>query len=243
MVASFPYKKEVDAYIAEHPDDNLEWEKVKTAGNFIHSVANLKSIMTKITTHEQCTSWEVFVAGKDNFRKEIYPDYKATRDPFNRPLHEKRLYQYLVDRWNGVKCHGEEVDDVVSYVQEGMRWGSPENETPCIVSIDKDLDNTGGWHYNYGTGELYEVDDEQADLNFYRQLLTGDNVDNIPGLHRLGKKTAEKILPEYSDDMHQIVWEEYKKRDHDEDYYIMNARLLWIRRERDELWTPPTPLQ
>jgi len=241
-VASFPYKKEVDEYIAEYPDANLEWTKEKRAGNFVLSVANCKSLMKKITEHPQCTSWEVFIAGKDNFRKEIYPEYKATRDPFNRPIHENRLRQYLVDRWKAVKCDGEEVDDVVSYRQEEMI----EAEgilTPCIVSIDKDLDNTQGYHYNYGTDEMYCVQNYEADLNFYRQLLTGDNVDNIPGLHRVGKKTAEKLLPEYSDDMCQIVWDEYKKRDHDLDYMIMNARLLWIRREREELWIPPIELQ
>ena len=70
---------------------------------------------------------------------------------------------------------------------------------------------------------------------FYTQILTGDRADNIKGLYGVGPKKAEKMLAEckteadmYEECLHQYGGEEYR--------VIENARLLWLRREPDQLW-------
>jgi 5'-3' exonuclease len=73
---------------------------------------------------------------------------------------------------------------------------------------------------------------------FYKQVLTGDRVDNIPGLKGIGDKKAEKILGEAKteQDLFTAVLAAY-----DDDILRMTemAQLLWIRRKEGEMWTPP----
>src|SRR5690606_25139685 len=71
---------------------------------------------------------------------------------------------------------------------------NPENPTTVCVSIDKDLRNTPGYHFNLDKSEEPElVTLEEANRGFYQQLLKGDKtVDNIPGCEGLSKITATK---------------------------------------------------
>jgi 5'-3' exonuclease len=43
-----------------------------------------------------------------------------------------------------------------------------------------------GWHYNFIRNDKYLIDEYEAMQNFYKQLLTGDRVDNIIGLKGVG---------------------------------------------------------
>ena len=234
VVHSEKYKRDATAWVAEQ-EGEYEIEPHKTTGPLPHSLANLKGVIERIIEHPKCTSWTVYIGGEGNFRYDIYEEYKASRDPLAKPLHLPDLKQYLIKRYGAVVVDGEEVDDRVS-------WEQCSKEGTCIASIDKDLLNTPGWNYNYGTEELTYVSQLQADLNFYRQLITGDkSVDNIPGLPRHGKAKALKALPESLpiEDMHEIVWCMYQELGFDWDYYVMNGQLLWMRREPNQMWQPP----
>ena len=131
-----------------------------------------------------------------------------------------------------------------------------EQAKTVIATIDKDLDNTPGWHYNWNKGEMYWVSEGEATKKFYTQLLTGDKVDNIQGIPGIGPKKAEKVLEgcETEEDYYYSVLEAYHN------YYdnqecdgntiepaqclSENAQLLWMIRELDEdgkpvHWEPP----
>jgi 5'-3' exonuclease len=84
------------------------------------------------------------------------------------------------------------------------------------------------------------VNDKEAIKNFYRQILTGDKVDNIEGLRGIGPKKADKILGDYDTDiaMYEAVLKAY---DGNTERVLENGQLLWIRRKEDEVWQPPTP--
>lgn len=232
-VSDFQYMKEVKEFIGD--DGTLTFEKVKEAGPLNHSYANLRHVVDPILKHPECTSWEMFIGGKGNFRYDIDPEYKGQRDPINRPIHEKQLRNYLVKKYNAIPVDGQEADDEVSI----LCCESPQDTV--IVSIDKDLNNTSGWHYNYDKKDYYFITEEEADLNFYRQLLTGDATDHITGIKGCGKATALKILPEYLpvEEMAQVVWNEYKAKGYDLDYMTVQGQLLWMRRKRDEMWEAP----
>ena len=63
------------------------------------------------------------------------------------------------------------------------------------VTLDKDLRSCPGWLWNpekQGFPEL--ICEVEADEWFQLQWLTGDGTDCIPGLHRMGPKTALKLL-------------------------------------------------
>jgi hypothetical protein len=228
------YKADMDQWLE---DDGGDWTiaKHKWAGPLSHSLANAKGILNKIMDNDQTghTSYSVYISGENNFRYDVYPDYKGKRKPEDRPIHEQEIREYLIKHWDAEVVDGEEVDDKVSYTQCTSLFST------CIVSIDKDLLNTAGLNYNYDKDLLTDVSPRQADLNFARQLLTGDSTDNIPGLHRVGAKTAEKILPEWRPDWLEVVSEKYEEefglawRERIE----MIGQLLWMRRKPEEMWT------
>ena len=193
----------------------------------------LKEVMSKVLMHKDCTSYEVWIGGNGNFRKDLYPEYKGHRDDFARPILEDELRQYLITKYGAKLTSNEEAEDVVSY--RSLRL-----QDAVIAHIDKDLDNTPGRHFNYVTGDEYFITQEEADLNLYRQCLTGDSTDNIPGIAGMGPVKAAKILPEYEsvDEMWKKVVAEYVKAGHDYEYALLMLRLVYIRREENEMITP-----
>ena len=84
---------------------------------------------------------------------------------------------------------------------------------------------------------------------FYRQMLTGDTVDNIPGIDGIGPKNAARIVDPYTKEkgMWQAVRDEWHSR-YPEGYegHSVNkvlqeiAQLLWIQRTGRLKWEPPT---
>jgi len=123
-----------------------------------------------------------------------------------------------------------------------------ENPSVIIITVDKDLDNTPGWHYNFVKKEKYWITEEEGIRNFYKQLLTGDAVDNIKGIKGIGPKRAEHLLGRGKNekDYYSIVLQQYR---HHLPYEFTgvnpteqlneNAQLLWIMREEGKHWSPP----
>lgn len=147
----------------------------------------------------------VYLSGKERWRDEratIWP-YKGNRKS-PKPKHLEACRQYLVAQWSA-SIYEDEADDVV-----GRHATEDIGTKKVIVSIDKDLDNIPGLHYNWKKREEYYVSPNEATCNFYRQVICGDRADNIPGLshtapvtrarHELRKtrgvgiKTAERII-------------------------------------------------
>jgi len=163
---------------------------------------------------------DLFLSGDNNFRKKIYPEYKANRRKMIRPP----SLEYMKDWFKlnyPVHIQDEvEADDLLGLAQD---------DTTCIVSIDKDMLMIPGWHYNYVKNELKYVNYLDGLHHFYTQLLVGDTADNIKGAKGIGVAKAQRILMdcETEEDMLNATypyfscWEEYD----------MTAKLLWIRRK------------
>jgi len=232
-----PYKKEVDAWVEAEGDGTEIITKTRTAGPVHFSLANVKSIMEMILTQFPNSDYQVYIDGDGNFRDEVWDQYKENRKGGPRPIHEEDIREYLIKYWDAALVHDEETDDRVSWAQ----CAATDPDDTCIVSPDKDLLNTPGWLFNYMSCTLRYITEEEADLNFARQLLTGDATDNIPGLPKVGAKTAEKILPAYTPNWKQVVFDEYKNRLGLDDEKIReliqrNGTLLWMRREPNQMW-------
>ena len=136
----------------------------------------------------------VAVKGRGNFRKDLYPLYKANRNRDYEPEHAAALnygHKYMVEKYNAVQADGMEADDLVCI------WAYEAREAErnfLIAGIDKDLKQIPGHHYNFNKQEFDFVDDDTAHLNLMLQCLTGDGGDNIPGIKGIGPKKADKIL-------------------------------------------------
>jgi DNA polymerase-1 len=173
----------------------------------------------------EASEYKLFFTSPDNFRKHIYPEYKANRTA-TKPKHLQFLRDYLVESWQGTVAEKMEADDYL---------GINQHESSIICSIDKDLLQVPGKHYNFVKKEFYEVDVETGSRNFYTQLLTGDTSDNIKGIAGIGPVKAKKALAEATNEyeMFCIVRDMYKN----DEWMIMNGRCLHILRSLDDDWT------
>jgi hypothetical protein len=188
-----------------------------------------------VFTFANADDCEGYLTGKDNYRHEIAKTvpYKANRVA-EKPKHLGIIREYMISAWAFSVQEKQEADDAIS-----IRAYALGEEDYIICSIDKDLDNVRGWHYNFGKNERYFVKEEDAIRNFYRQVLTGDRVDNVPGLPGIGPKKAEKILQDCctEEELYKAVLEAYKG---DVGLLTEQAQLLWLRRKEGELWQPPS---
>ena len=199
--------------------------------NCLHSV---KLMIQNILSKTGATEYTVYLTGKNNYRDSIAvtKPYKGNRDSSHKPTYFNEITEYLIAVHGAVVINGMEADDAM---------GIAQTEDTCIASIDKDMNMIAGWHYNWKRDELYYVDEEEADLFFYKQLLMGDSTDNIVGIPGLGPKTAEKIIAE-ADNMEDLYWtilEKYAEH-YERPFEVMMemAHLLWIQREEGVLWQP-----
>jgi hypothetical protein len=173
-----------------------------------------------------------------NFREQIATTlkYKGNREAQQRPKHYKALAEYLVSDFGAQYSRGQEADDDL-----GIR--ATVLEGSVIVSLDKDLDQVPGKHYNWVKEEEYDISKKEGLLNFYSQVLSGDPTDNIQGLTGIGPVKARKLLGTAASgkDCWEIVRAAYQGEFGESGTYraIENARLCWVRREHNQIWEPP----
>ena len=154
--------------------------------------------------------YHYFTTCSNNFRYKLCKDYKANR--VENPVKElaRKLVSYTISRmeeleWEVAYSDTHEADDLISWS------ASISNEYNYItVSIDKDLKQVLGAHfdyYNVKTGELdvwnepikeyrgwsFTSPQESYDM-FLTQMLVGDASDGVKGVKGLGKVKAKKLL-------------------------------------------------
>jgi len=181
--------------------------------------------------------YQGYLTGKTNFRNEIAvtAPYKGNRKSA-KPKHYQLLRDYMESAWAFTMIEDQEADDAIGIAAYEMEVGEY-----CICSIDKDLDMLRGDHYNFVKDERYFITEEEGIKNFYKQLLMGDRVDNIIGIKGIGTVKAERLLKECKNEneMYLAILEAY---DGNAERVLENGRLLWIRRQPLQLWTPPGSL-
>jgi hypothetical protein len=199
---------------------------VKTAQN------NMGSFINEIAEDLNIEKAEMFLSGKTNFRNDVAvtAPYKGNRKG-EKPRHHQMLRDYLIEKYEATVSENQEADDDIATRCTEL------GDTSVIVSLDKDFDQVQGWHYNFVKKEKYYVTEEEGLLNFYCQFLEGDRIDNIVGVKGIGKVKARKLLEGKTEaEMFDICAEKLES----EERAIENGRLLYLRREPDELWQPPS---
>lgn len=200
---------------------------------------NIKSLLEST----QSTSYTIYLTSDDksNFRFAVGTilSYKGTRSA-DKPFWYEQIRRYLVSEYKAEVVYGMEADDYLG-IQGTCSLVQSSGPRSIICSVDKDLDLIPGLHYNElnpkkGVYELSEIDCQRA---FYCQLLTGDSVDNIPGLYGVGKSSAlckrinqlDSVLGLYV-----LVRDEYEKRfgSYWKQFMWENAQLLWILRTENK---------
>lgn len=188
-------------------------------------------------------AYQVWLSDKreNNFRRLIYPEYKANRTKPD-PVHLAAVKQYLVEEWQANTAVGEEADDRLGIKQAAAFFGDLIDEPvyldTIICSIDKDLKQIPGRHFNFVKQEFDEVSPLEGIRWFYKQALIGDIADNIIGVYGIGKKRAGDALDPLSNpvDMFNCVLGLYGG---DYNRLVTNLKVLWIRQKPDEMWEVP----
>ena len=190
-----------------------------------YAFARAEDLVDQILVNTEATEYHLYLTGKDNFRYTIYPEYKAHR-PKEKPVWLERIRQYLIATFNAEVIDGQEADDALGIAQQ-------PNDT-VICSIDKDLLQVPGHHYNFVKDERIFISNFNGIYNFYMQCLTGDRADNIKGIEGIGPKKAEKIL--YGRTNEKEMFDAVRDAYSNDEEFLMNARVLYIRRQPNEDW-------
>jgi DNA polymerase-1 len=148
----------------------------------------------------------VFDAPGGTFRDELYPDYKATRSPMPDDLRAQIEPIHEVVRllgWKVLNVPGVEADDVIGTL---ACMGTERGLVTVISSGDKDLSQLVNEHVTV----IDTMNDRRRDMTGVEvefgvpprlmvdyQTLVGDSVDNVPGVDKVGPKTAVKLLKEF----------------------------------------------
>lgn len=106
--------------------------------------------------------------------------YKGNRANSVRPKWYTKIREYLQANWGCQVMQGIEADDALAIAQT---YFNDHGIKAVLSSLDKDLDQSYGWHQNWKHQELYFIDYEEGQRRLWRQVITGDmGTDNIPGL-------------------------------------------------------------
>jgi DNA polymerase-1 len=174
---------------------------------------------------------QIIFSDRANFRKVIWPDYKANRDPSKKPKALGSLRKRCEAEWDCVCWKNLEADDVLGILC--TRY--PEY---IAVTEDKDQAVVPGKWYNYRKPELgvVTITKEQADHQHLVQTMMGDSSDGYKGIPRVGVKTAEKILAEAKAeflDPWACVVMAYMDKEMTKEDALLNARMAYILRDGD----------
>jgi DNA polymerase-1 len=156
----------------------------------------------------------IFDAGRDTFRKEIYPEYKANREDCPEDLKQQMPYFREFSKALGLPLFeqvGFEADDIIGTFCEKLKHS--EDCEVVVVSGDKDLlqlveGNVTVW--DTMKDRRYDADGVKEKLGVPPEKvvellgLMGDSSDNIPGVKGVGPKTALQLL-ELFGDISQVI--------------------------------------
>lgn len=148
----------------------------------------------------------IFDARGKTFRDDLYPEYKSHRPPMPEdlaaqidPIH--RAVRAL--GWPVLAIEGVEADDVIGT----LAHRATQHDVHTIVSTgDKDMAQLVNSHVTLVNTMSGEVLDEAGVMNKFGVppdrivdylMLVGDTVDNVPGVTKVGPKTAAKWITEF----------------------------------------------
>ncbi len=176
-------------------------------GTPVNAVYGFVTMFMRLLKNIDCDYCVVlFDAKRQNYRNEIFADYKANRaetpellipqfDLIHEAVHVLNIPYVLQE--------GYEADDLIAtYAKQAEDKGF---ET-VVVSADKDLMQLIGGHVSYYDGmkdKFFTPEDVKEKFGVYPdkvvdvQALSGDKIDNIPGVPGIGPKTAAELVNTY----------------------------------------------
>lgn len=190
-------------YRAYHAMPNLTGPGGVPTGAIHGFIAMLKKLRSEVNAaHAVC----VFDAKGKTFRDDWYPEYKANRSPMPDDLRKQIEPIHEVVRllgWPVLEVPGIEADDAIGTL---ARCAAANGQRVLVSTGDKDLAqlvNERVTLINTMSNETLDTAAVKAKFGVPPErivdylTLVGDSVDNVPGVEKVGPKTAVKWLSEY----------------------------------------------
>jgi len=165
-----------------------------------------KDLFTLLEKHQPDSIFCAFDLPGQTFRSEIYTEYKANRSEMPDDLRPQIGFVHeILDAMNipGLSQPGFEADDIMA---TAARMIAEQNDNCVIVTSDKDCRQLISEHvaiFNLRKGLFYRAEELLADWGIHPeqvidfQSLVGDSTDNIPGVAKVGPKTATELLQQF----------------------------------------------
>ncbi len=178
-------------------------------GTPVNAVFGFSRMLMKLMQESKADHLAViFDAGRETFRNQIYPEYKAHRpEPEEDMIPQFALVREATRAFGvpAIEVPGFEADDLIAtYAKIALEHGA----RVTIVSSDKDLMQLvrpGVEMYDplkerpIGPAQVFEKFGVTPDKVVDVQALAGDSTDNVPGVPGIGVKTAAQLITEYGD--------------------------------------------
>lgn len=173
----------------------------------INAVLGFLNMFMRLTAKIKCDYCLVlFDAKRQNFRNEIFQEYKGTR----KETPEELIPQFPIIHkavevlnLNHLEMEGFEADDLIAtYARKAVDKGYEV----VVVSADKDLMQLirpGVEFYDSMKDKFFTPEDVKEKFGVYPdkvvdvQALAGDSIDNVPGVPGIGLKTAAELINQY----------------------------------------------
>lgn len=209
----------------------VEEDTEQVAIDFTHEYMQSLFADTRAESNVLVFSW----ANRDEiYRKMLWEPYKKGR-PTKKPKHFELVTKVIKETYGFVSEKYMEADDLL-VVLKGV--------DDVIVTLDKDLLQVPGAYINLRDRGINYIDEEQAEVAFWTQMLCGDSIDNVRGLTQrqvgtansdrfVGETTAKKIIDKVDiNDLKEFVQDLYPNPHH----FDLNFNLLRMWRKPYELY-------
>jgi DNA polymerase-1 len=198
-------------------------DMVDAEGNSTHALYGfarfLSDLLEQVRPERMGVAFDISLRSEISFRNGIYPAYKANRDSPPADLERQFALCREFCRHMGIAEYASseyEADDIIGTLAVRARAAGLRN---VLVTRDKDLSQLirdGDIFWDYSGKARYHYHDIGPRFGVAPELiadflaLTGDAVDNIPGVPGVGKKTAALLfsmfgsLDELYENLHQV---------------------------------------
>ena len=199
-----------------------------------------EELMNRILFETGAEHYYPYLTGSNNFRYSYNPEYKANRKDKPKPEWLGAVQEHLILNWNAQVSDGCEADDMMAIEQ------TKQPDETIICTIDKDLLQVPGKHFNFVKSEFRTISPTEGIFNFYWQFIMGDVSDNIFGFDGKARQTIPRFLESTLSDMQGLASDELAIFDYVRDLYndnerlLMNGVCLWMQREPEQIWKFPS---
>lgn len=212
-------------------------------GTLDEALVHIQHKLDEWMTHFKASHYALCLTDEDNFRKRLYPPYKASR--VVKPVLLPEVRKYMLEKLAAYKRKGLEGDDVI-----GILTTHPKliKGPKLMISVDKDMLQIPGTLYRPHKNEVVTISREESIYWHYYQTMVGDPTDEYPGIRGIGDVKARRLLENDPAEWWPRMVALGREKGMDEDALLVQARVAKILQHTDYnyhtkepiLWTPPS---